>query len=256
MAPLARTGPDVGNGEVWSVSEQHGTRLGGIHLFSSLSREELQTLDRQCRWRECPAQETILDRDSHDSDVYFVVQGTVEIVNYAPDGRRIALARVPAGGYFGELSAIDGDARSATVVATAKCRLAAISPDVFNRLLVDFPKISELVLLRLTSIIRACDDRIMDLSTLRAVHRVYTELVRLVRPDIVAPSNFVIRPMRTHADIASRISTTRETVARVLSQLAGDGVVERKGKTLYIRDMDRLSALAKIGDEAEAGLAR
>ncbi len=230
--------------------------LGSIELLAAVSEEQIRQLEQRCRWLSYSAQETILDRDSDNRDVFFVIDGSVRVVNFSSSGREIAFANVRSGGYFGELSAIDGNARSATVVATAKCRLAAMSPGAFKRLLTDFPKISELVLLRLTTIIRACDDRIMDLSTLRAVHRVYTELVRLVEPDIVAPSNYVIRPMRTHADIASRVSTTRETVARVLSQLASEGVVERKGKTLYIRDMDRLNAMAKFGDEAEQGLAR
>ena len=230
--------------------------LGGIELLDALSEEQIRQLEQRCRWLSYNVQETILDRDSDNCDMFCVIDGSVRVVNFSSSGREIAFANVRAGGYFGELSAIDGNPRSATVVATEKCRLAAMTPEVFKRLLRDFPEISDMVLMRLTSIIRACDDRIMDLSTLRAVHRVYTELVRLVEPDIVAPSNFVIRPMRTHADIASRISTTRETVARVLSQLASDGVVERKGKTLYIRNMDRLSAMAKSGDETEQGLAR
>ena len=42
---------------------------------------------------------------------------------------------------------------------------------------------------------------------------------------------------------AATASTTRETVARVLSQLAQDGIAERKSKTLYIRQVDRLRQL-------------
>ncbi len=152
----------VGDGEVRSVSEQHGTRLGGIHLLSSLTREQLQTLERQCGWRECAAQETILERDSEDHDVYFVVRGTVEIVNFAPDGRRIALARVPAGGFFGEISAIDGEPRSAHAVAVEDCLVATLASGMFIDLVVDNRDVLTPLLLRMARIIRVSNDRFMD----------------------------------------------------------------------------------------------
>lgn len=36
---------------------------------------------------------------------------------------------------------------------------------------------------------------------------------------------------------------TRETVARVMSQLTSAGILERKSKTLYVRDRERLNLL-------------
>ena len=52
--------------------------------------------------------------------------------------------------------------------------------------------------------------------------------------------------MPTHKVIASRASTTRETVARSMSQLASGGIIDRKGSTLYIRGRDRLEKLAGV----------
>jgi hypothetical protein len=55
----------------------------------------------------------------------------------------------------------------------------------------------------------------------------------------------MIYPLPTQAQIAALASTTRETVARVLSQLQSDGVTERKSKTLYIRQLETLQRLAE-----------
>jgi DNA-binding GntR family transcriptional regulator len=46
----------------------------------------------------------------------------------------------------------------------------------------------------------------------------------------------VIHPLPPLREIASRISTTRETVARALSQLYPTGLLRRKGRSLYIMD--------------------
>ena len=106
------------------------------------------------------------------------------------------------------------------------------------------------VLRRLAHIIRTADDRIMDLSTLKAVQRVYVELIRLSEPD-ENTGQCLVRPLPTQRDIARRASTSRETVARVLGQLARAGIVERKGRTLHIFDMDRLKEMTDTleGDE-------
>ena len=194
------------------------------------------------------ANEQILDRDSENRDVFFVVKGEVRVVNYSRSGREIAYARVGPGGYFGELAAIDGQSRSASIVAAEECLVAALPPDVFVGLLADSPDLTVRVLKRLSGIIRSCDDRIMDLSTLRAVQRVYIELLQLAELDAATQSHWVIYPMRTQNMIASRAGTTRETVARVLGQLTTAGIVERKAKTLYVRDRARLEFLADASD--------
>ncbi|MBM3518336.1 MAG: winged helix-turn-helix domain-containing protein [Alphaproteobacteria bacterium] len=53
-------------------------------------------------------------------------------------------------------------------------------------------------------------------------------------------------PMPTQIDIVSHAGTTRETVARVLAQMVEAGIVERRSKTVYIRDKERLDALADV----------
>jgi CRP-like cAMP-binding protein len=221
------------------------SRLNIVQLLAGLPAAELADLERRCRWQRYAADERILDRDSESREVFFVAEGRVQIVNFSAAGRKVALATLRAGDYFGELSAIDGEPRSASVVALEDSRLAALAPEDFLDLLERRPKIAVTVLKRLARIIRVSDDRIMDLTTVPAPQRVHRELMRLAEPDAVAPGTWVIHPMPTHDAIAGRASTTRETASRVLSQLSGAGVIERKAKTLFIRDLERLAELAQ-----------
>ncbi|HJP23501.1 MAG: Crp/Fnr family transcriptional regulator, partial [Alphaproteobacteria bacterium] len=239
------------------MTEIDDRALAKINLFDSLTPEEVEKLQRRSAWRRFVPNEQILDRMSANQEVFFVVEGAVRVVNYSLTGREVAYATVRAGGYFGELAAIDGEPRSASVVATEDCLLIKLPPNVFIELLQSYPQISLEVMRRLTQIVRRCDNRIMDLSTLTAIRRVYIELLRLCEPDTASPGGFIIRPLPTHSDIAARASTTRETVGRVIGQLAGDGIVERKPRTLFIRDRDRLELLAETIDlERDEELAR
>lgn len=210
--------------------------LDRIELLQSLPAEERVALAAQCAWRTFAPGEQIVDRSGDCRDVYFVVEGSVNIVNYGVSGREVTYATIEAGEYFGELSAIDGRARSANVVANARCLLAGLSPSRFQELLMRHPDIMMQVLKRLVRIIRVNDDRILDLSTLGAVQRVCQEILRMAEPDPITPKSWLIYPMPTQSVIASRVSTTRETVARVLGHLTQEGMVAKKGKTLYLRD--------------------
>lgn len=142
------------------------------------------------------------------------------------------------------MSAIDNLPRSATVSAAEESLLAVVPRTLFLDLMRDVPDAALKVMSRLARIIRICDDRIMDLSTLGAVQRVYIEILRICGPDPAVPNLWSVYPMPTQSDIAARASTTRETVARVISQLTQDEIIQRKGRTLYINDRERLQEMA------------
>ncbi|MDA1100050.1 MAG: Crp/Fnr family transcriptional regulator [Proteobacteria bacterium] len=232
------------------MSSEQPSRLANIALLDGLGNEHKGRLEKRCRWRRYAAGVQILDKNSVDRDVYFVTEGAVQVVNYSMTGREIALARLTAGGYFGELSAIDGRPRSANVVALEDCLLGSLSPRLFIDQIINHPELAVKVLGRLAGIVRNCDERIMDLSTLGAVERVYRQLLRLAEESPVNPGSWIIRSLPTHKAIAAMASTTRETVARSLSQLVSGGIVERKGRILYLRDRDRLEKLAGALDNA------
>lgn len=232
-------------GESVGMSQQQTIgSLAECELLKGLPEEEIATLERRCTWRRFKNGEQVLDRNSDSRDVMFVVEGQVQIVNYSTSGREIAYATVRQGGYFGELAAIDGLPRSASAVAQGTCVLAQIAPHVFMDFVISRPEASMALMHRLAKIIRTCDERIMDLSTLGAVQRVYLELLRLAEADPVTPDAWVIYPLPTQSNIAARASTTRETVARVISQLSQEGLVKKKGKSLYIWDRDALAIRA------------
>ena len=217
--------------------------LQDIGLLSDLTPERMAELERLARWRRYSAKELVFDLQSGGREVYFIVEGTLQVVNYSPSGREIAFAQVPAGGYIGEMSAIHGRPRSATVVAVEGTTLASVTSGTFKNLLLDYPTIAFVVLENLAAMVRNADERIMDLSTLSAINRVHSELLRLAVPDADDGNTALIRPILTHSEIAARASTTRETVSRVLSHLSRVRILERTATALKVVDVERLSHL-------------
>jgi len=224
--------------------------LANIGLFAALPPGQRQVVERRCRWRSYAEGEQIIDRETDTQDVFFVVDGLARVVNFSPAGREVSFDEIKAGGCFGELAAIDGQPRSASVVAVRPTLAASLPAAAFREILETHSPVGAALLKRLAEVVRDSTERIMDLSTLGAHNRVYAELLREARAN--DPKAFEksanqasIRPIPVHSDIAARVSTTRETVARVLSDLSRKGIVDRESDALVLRDVARLTKMVK-----------
>lgn len=238
--------PVHANLEEWPLSDEGGQSLASIDLLAVLAARERQAIEQNCSWKRYDTHEQIIDRQSETSDVCFVVEGNVRIVNYSLSGREITLDDLDAGAFFGELSALDGRPRSAGVMALTNTLIASLAPNMFLEVLAKHPEIALKFMTHLALVVRNATDRIMDLSTLAANNRVQADLLRQARSNMNDGGESEIKPIPMHADIASRVSTTRETVARVLSDLAREGIVRRTKDSLVITDIDRLTHMVEL----------
>lgn len=246
MSSAAETPSRRLRGSTWPVARS----LDKNPVMATLPEAVRKDIEKKCIWKEYKTDEQIIDRESESRDAFFVVGGAVRVVNYSYSGREVSYDDIRAGGMFGELSAIDGKPRSASVVALRRTLVAALSPDIFKKTMREHPEFAVAVIERLAAIIRTSNDRIMDLSTLGAYTRVYAEILRLARAvaDDEAESA-VIEPLPVHSDLAARCGTTRETVARAISDLIKKGVAEKQGSGLKIADLWALKDIVEGGGE-------
>jgi CRP-like cAMP-binding protein len=222
-------------------------RLSRIDVLHELSREELLSIERRCRWRRCGRGQLVIDHQGSDRDVYFLVEGTVRATVYSHSGREVTFADIDAGGCFGDLSAIDGRPRSASVVALTDVNLASMPPQLFWEIVIEQPAFATSMLKHLAGIVRRLDDRVVEFSTLGVQNRIHAELLRLAKAGSAHQGAAVISPVPRHADIASRVSTNREAVTRELNHLARKGILARLPGQLVIQDLQRL---ARMVDES------
>jgi CRP/FNR family transcriptional regulator, cyclic AMP receptor protein len=223
--------------------------LAGMALFADLPEAARKQIEKACRWRTYDAEQTIIAHDDPGNDVYFVVAGLARVVLYSATGREVSFDDIGPGACVGELAAIDGGKRSAGIVALAPSLVAILPRAAFLETLAAEPKAALALLNRLAAALRQATGRIFELSTLGAHNRVYAELLRLARP-AAAGGRIVIRPIPAHGDIAARVSATRETVARALSDLAKKGIVAREKQELVVRDPKRLKTMVSTFSEA------
>src|SRR4029079_4494893 len=126
----------------------------------------------------------------------------------------IILGDIEAGGYFGEMAAIDGQPRSAGILAITDATIARMPATVFHEVIHQFPDVSEQLLKQLVARIRTLDQRFNEFSSMHVKTRIYAELLRRSRPDPTDKRKAVVSPPPAHSDIAARVSTREEIGAR------------------------------------------
>jgi CRP-like cAMP-binding protein len=145
---------------------------------------------------------------------------------------------------FGELTAIDGLARSALVVAKVDSIAASISSRDFLNLLQSHPQVSVAILKRVVGQVRRLTERVYEYSTQFVPERVQAELLRLAKALPGQPNGGLISPAPTDTDLASFLSTTREAVNRGLKTLEREGLI-KKGHEIHILNMAKLREMVQ-----------
>ena len=107
----------------------------GVSLLASVDDAESEALAEACVWRRYRPGERVFEHGTPSQEVYFVVEGAVDVVRYSSMGREITFARAGAGEAVGELGVIDGSPRSASVVAVEDSLIAVLPAERFIELL-------------------------------------------------------------------------------------------------------------------------
>lgn len=217
--------------------------LKGIAVFAGLAPDTIAHIERRCAWKHYVPGESILDYLDASDDVFFLTLGEVRVTIYSSIGKAVSFRELGAGEIFGEFPAIDGGSRSASVEARTNCLIASMPGSTFRELLHSVPGLAQALLPRLTKTIRALTTRVYEFSTLAVNNRIQAELLRLASLGPKDGKSARIVPAPTHVEIASRVSTHREAVTRELNRLSRIGIVDRRGGTLVISDIDRLARM-------------
>jgi small-conductance mechanosensitive channel len=114
--------------------------LARVDLFSRLTGDQRRDIAAASVIRLFGAGETIVRQHSPGQSMFVICSGTVTVV-LEPDRREVAV--IEAGGYFGEMSLLTGDARSASVVARGDTAVLELDADVFRALGAADPKAVE-----------------------------------------------------------------------------------------------------------------
>lgn len=210
--------------------------LEGVSIFSDLSPDDLKDLASRMQPREYPTGAVIVGQEDRGDSLFAITSGRVKVVLYGDSGREIILSILRDGEIFGEMSLLDNQPRSASVIALESTKALVLERAAFVRHLAAHPGTAIAILAEMSRRLRQADKIIGNLALLDVYGRVARLLKELAERDgVETEGGVLIRERPTQQEIASMIGTSRETVSRALNDFAKRGLIVLSGKQIILR---------------------
>jgi CRP-like cAMP-binding protein len=234
-------------------SEGHRGGTSSRPFISTLRAEDAAELQARMRDRvACPGA-TLLHAGAPGTSVVLVLHGHVKIVTRAADRREVVLAMAGPGELLGELSVLDGRARSAAAVAVDQVRYGSMSGDDFQEFLAERPSASVAFMRMLARRMRETDRELVMLATEDTLGRTAARLCELAeRYGNPAEDGIRIELAMTQEELAAWTGGSRESVARALRLMRSLGWVTTSRRTIVVLDMNALRARGPADERLHA----
>ena len=204
-------------------------------MFSDLSDPDLDILLNIVVERSYRKGEVIFHAEDSGSVLFILKSGTVKISISDGKGKEDILKIVSSGDFFGEMSMLDDQHRSATVTAMEKCSALIIQRELFIDFIKKYPQIPLKMLATLCRRFRKTDEKIATLRFADAYGKVAKAILDIADENGIRKENGIeISHMLSRQDLADIAGVTRETATRILIEFQKSGCIKVKGKTISI----------------------
>ena len=205
-------------------------------LFAELDDRELSAIAAVAKTRRYAKDDVVFHADESGDVFCLIREGKVKITMISPEGKEIILSMLGPGDFFGEMSLLDNEPRSATVIAMETLDLVTIWRSDFLQILSENFAITKKILAELSKRLRSASNRIESLATMDVYGRLARFFLDLARQSgKVLENGYVAVQRPTHQSIANMIGTSRETVSRLIHDLMRQNLLLSEGKTIYFK---------------------
>jgi len=239
-----------------SLFDQKVTFLKTVAPFSSLGESELSEIATKFRRRKYKSHDTILFQGDTSNDVYVIESGRVSITTVSESGEESCLHVCGPGDMVGELSAYDGEPRSASVQASKACTLMVLSGADFNKCLEEVPVLALAMIQFLSKKLRWTTHFLHTLAQYDTAGRLLHLLLYYKEQfgrEIAKGKIYEVDLSLNQTELAAMVGARREWVNRLLRQWRKKGIITYSRGVITILD---LTALAVERDQSEDRLFR
>lgn len=209
--------------------------LKKVPLFSSLTDKELDSFGKLAFVREYDKNETIIHKQDEGDTFFSLISGRVKVVLTDDEGKEFIVGILQPTEFFGELALLDGEPRSASVVAIDKTEVLVLRRDDFLKLFTSNPEMAKKVIAVLGRRLRNANEHIESLVFLDVCGRLARILLDMaVEGGREVDAGIEISVAHSRTELANLVGTTRETLTRALKTLETMGYIRIRKNTFVI----------------------
>jgi CRP/FNR family cyclic AMP-dependent transcriptional regulator len=201
-------------------------------FFSRLDDMTIRLFEKTAVRKKYPKNSILLSKGDESDSLYIICSGKAHVIARDEQGKEIVLSVMGPGEYFGEMAALDGGPRSATIVTKEPSEILVIRGNDFRDSLSSNPDLMFNLVRVLLMRLRIADEKIESLAFMNVYGRVTSFLMQSAEPQ---GDTWIVREALTHQEIADMVGSSRETVSRAIKELqkAGHISIEKKRITIH-----------------------
>jgi CRP/FNR family transcriptional regulator, cyclic AMP receptor protein len=212
-----------------------------IGFLAALDPEQSEALRDHGIVRTFRKGQAIFHQGGSSDRVVVLLSGRVKVSSVTDDGKEIVLAFRGPGDLLGELSALDGEPRSASVEAIEPVDALAIPASDFRSYLISHPEVALLLLRTLSRRLRDADRKRVEYGAHDTVGRVSARLVELAeRYGEPVKRGLQIGLPISQEELAGWTGASREAVSKALQTLRKVGWVVTERRRITVLDLEAL----------------
>jgi CRP-like cAMP-binding protein len=201
-----------------------------VPLFSMLTPTQAESLAESVSKKRLKRGEVLVEQGKKSNSLYIILSGRARVVMTDSKGREVILATLKSGDYVGEMSLIDSEPHSATVIADLQVDVLLLGREDFLRCLSENSAMSFAVMHGLVQRLRKASENISSLALVGVYGRVAKVLLDSASPDDAG--GLLIREKVSRQDIAKMVGASREMVSRVMKDFDEQGFIRLLDKGL------------------------
>ena len=195
-----------------------------VPLFAKLSPLQAETMANAVTKVHYKRGETVVEQGKSPDALFIILSGRARVLMTDNKDREVILSTLRAGDYVGEMSLIDGEPHSASVIADQPMDVLMLGRDEFMRCLNENTTTAFAVMRGLVGRLRSADQKISSLALSDVYGRVANVLLEFAVPD--DKGELWIREKISRQDIAKMVGASREMVSRVMKDFEEQGFFE------------------------------
>jgi CRP-like cAMP-binding protein len=224
-----------------------------ISYFAGIAHYDLHRIDDAARRHSYQAGATIFNEGEACAGFQVVVDGLIRIYRMNAEGRLHTLSLLRPISTFNEVAAVDGGANPFNAVAVTSAEVLVISHDRLLKLMSSEPSLLSNYVQALAHLNREYIERLEDM-TFRSIP---SRLAKLFLHETTYADQISETPTQlTQEEMAAILGTTREVVGRALRGLLNAGLLEKRGRYVYVVNRPGLEHLAETNTVPQKILTR
>lgn len=215
--------------------------LSNVTYFKGLNQDELIFLAKGMSLRLYHPGEIILWHGEPCGGLCIVHKGSVKLFRLSARGRELVVKAFGPGETFNEVPVFDEGPNVVNVAALEESEIWVIDPAVIQQVLHSDPAMADAVILNLTQNLRQMIQLVEELSFYQVTNRLARLLSQLPAEALDGQSSGRL----TQDQIAARLGTVREVVARSLRELERSGAIHVQRRQIQVINKELLQDWAQ-----------